>query len=207
MERDALIMENLYPLFTTGALSGNENFFYALIIGIVFGLILERAGFGTSDHIAPVFYFKNLRVSQVMVSAILTCATLLTIAVYMGALDFNQIFIPTVYIWPYLVGGVLFGLGMVMSGWCPGTAAVGMASGKLDAAVFLVGVMVGMSVYFDQFDKIADFANSSNVGRLTIDRLVGGDIYTSLIITIFMGIGLSIFMYTMKSIRDKRRGE
>ena len=200
-------METLYPLYTTGALNGNENFLYALIIGIVFGLILERAGFGTSDHIAPVFYFKNLRVSQVMVSAILTCATLLTISVYIGILDFNQIFIPTVYIWPYLVGGILFGLGMVMSGWCPGTAAVGVASGKLDAAVFLLGIMVGMSVYFDNFDKIADFANSSNVGRLTIDKLVGGDIYTSLIITIFIGIGLSVFMYKMKSIRDERKGE
>jgi len=197
-------METLYPLFTTGAINGNENFFWALIIGIVFGLILERAGFGTSNHIAPVFFFRNLRVSQVMVSAILTCATLLTIAVYNGILDFNQIFIPTTYIWPYLVGGALFGLGMVMSGWCPGTAVVGFATGKLDAAVFLLGVMFGMSVYFDNFDKIADFANSSNVGRLTIDKLVGGDIYTALIITVFIGIGLSIFMNVMKSIRDNK---
>jgi len=200
-------METLYPLYTTGALNINENYFYALIIGIVFGLILERAGFGKSNHIAPIFYFRNLRVSQVMVSAILTCATLLTLSVYMGILDFNQIFIPTVYVWPYLVGGLLFGLGMVMSGWCPGTAVVGFAVGKLDAAVFLLGVMVGMSVYFDQFDKLADFANSSNIGRFTIDKLVGGDIYSSLIITIFIGIGLSVFMYVMKSIREKKEGE
>jgi len=200
-------METLYPLYTTGALNGNENFLYALLIGIMFGFILERAGFGTSNHIAPVFYFRNLRVSEVMVSAILTCATLLTISVYAGILDFNQIFIPTTYIWPYLVGGVLFGLGMVMSGWCPGTAAVGFATGKLDAAVFLLGVMFGMSVYFDNFDKIANFANSSNVGRLTIDKLIGGDIYTSLIITIFIGIGLTIFMQTMKSIKDKKGEE
>jgi len=197
-------METLYPLFTTGAINGNENFFWALIIGIVFGVVLERAGFGTSRHIAPVFFFRNLRVSQVMISAILTCATLLTIAAYSGALDFNQIFIPTTYIWPYLVGGILFGLGMVMSGWCPGTAVVGFATGKLDAAVFLAGVLFGMSVYFDNFDKIADFANSSNVGRLTIDKLVGGDIYTSLIITVFIGIGLTVFMEVMKSIRDNK---
>jgi len=197
-------METLYPLYTTGALSGNENYFYALLIGVMFGVIMERAGFGTSKHIAPVFFFRNLRVSQMMVSAILTCATLLTIAVYQGVLDFNQIFIPTTYIWPYFVGGALFGLGMVMSGWCPGTAVVGFATGKLDAAVFLAGVMVGMSAYFDNFDSLANFANSSNVGKLTIDKLVGGDIYTSLIITIFIGIGLTIFMNTMKSIRDQK---
>jgi len=198
-------MENLYPLYTTGALSGNENYFYALIIGLVFGFILERAGFGTSNHIAPVFYFRNLRVSQVMVSAILTAATLLTASAYMGILDFNQIFIPTTYVWPYVVGGLLFGLGMVMSGWCPGTAVVGFATGRLDAAVFLLGVMVGMSVYFDQFDKFADFANSSNIGRYTIDKLVGGDIYTSLVVTVILGGCLSIFMNIMKSINDKKR--
>ncbi len=200
-------METLYPLFTTGAIDNNMNFFYAIFIGMLFGFILERAGFGSSKHIAPVFFFRNLRVSQVMVSAILTCATLLTTAVYMGVLDFNQIFIPTTYIWPYLVGGALFGLGMIMSGWCPGTAVVGFATGKLDAAVFLLGVMFGMSVYFDNFDSLANFANSSNVGRLTIDKLVGGDIYTALIITIFIGIGLSVFMNVMKSIRDKKGEE
>ena len=200
-------MEQIYPLYTTGAISSNENFLYALLIGMMFGFILERAGFGKATHIAPVFYFRNLRVSQVMVTAILTCATLLTTAVYMGVLDFNQIFIPTTYIWPYLVGGAIFGLGMIMSGWCPGTAVVGFATGKIDAAVFLLGVMFGMSVYFDYFDQIADFANSGNAGRYTIDKLVGGDIYTSLIITIFIGIGLAVFMQTMKSIRDKKGEE
>ena len=168
-------MENFYPLFTTGSISFNENLFYALFIGIAFGFIFERAGFGTSRHIAPVFYFKNLRVSETMVSAILTCATLITISVSLGYLDFNQVFIPSTYIWPYLVGGVLFGLGMVMSGWCPGTAVVGFATGKIDAAVFLLGVLFGMSVYFDMFDSLANFANSGSLGRFTIDKLIVND--------------------------------
>ena len=200
-------METLYPLYTTGAINGNLNFLYALLIGIMFGFILERAGFGTSKHIAPVFFFRNLRVSQMMVSAILTCATLLTIAVYNGVLDFNQIFIPTTYVWPYVLGGALFGLGMIMSGWCPGTAAVGVATGKLDAAVFILGVMVGMSYYFDFFDQIATFANSSNAGRWTMQNALGVDIYTALIITVFVGIALSIFMEVMKSIREKKGEE
>lgn len=195
---------DMYPLFTTGTIDSNLNLFYALFIGIMFGFILERAGFGKSNHIAPIFYFKNLRVSQVMVSAILTGATWLIIAVYNGWIDFNQVFIPQTYVWPYLVGGAMFGLGMVMSGWCPGTAIVGFATGKIDAGVFLLGIMTGMYVYFDQFDKIADFANSSYLGRFTIDKLVGGDIYTSYLITVIMGIALAIFMHQMKALKEKR---
>jgi len=197
-------METLYPLFTTGGLTSGENLLYGLLIGIMFGFILERAGFGRSLHIAPVFFFRNLRVSQMMVSSILTAATWIIIAVYNGWLDFNQVFIPTTYLWPYMVGGALFGLGMIMSGWCPGTAVIGFATGKIDAVIFLLGVMVGMYFYFDMFDLLKDFANSGNMGKFTIHEALGVSIYTSFAITVAIGAGLMIFMRTMKKIRDNK---
>ena len=197
-------METLYPLFTTGGINSGENLLYGLLIGIMFGFILERAGFGRSINIAPVFYFRNLRVSQMMVSSILTASAWIVIAVFNGWLDFNQVFIPTTYLWPYMVGGALFGLGMIMSGWCPGTAIIGFATGKIDAIVFLAGLMFGMYFYFDYFDKIIDFANSGNMGKYTIHEAIGGDIYTSFLITVAIGIGLMIFMRTMKKIRDNK---
>jgi uncharacterized membrane protein YedE/YeeE len=195
----------MYPLFTTGSLTSGENLFLGLLIGIMFGFILERAGFGTSKHIAPIFYFKNLRVSEVMVSAILTASTWLVIASYNGWIDYNILFIPDVYIWPYLVGGLLFGLGMVMAGWCPGTAVVGVATGKLDAAMFILGIMVGMYLFFDIYDVVSGFSNSGYVGKFTIDSLFGGDMFTtSYLVTVILGIGLAIFMNVMKSIMDKK---
>ena len=197
----------MYPLFTTGSISSELNMLFAIFIGIAFGFILERAGFGKSTNIASVFYFKNLRVAQTMVSAIITASFLLVITVYFGVLDFNQIYIPTTYVWPYLVGGALFGFGMIMAGWCPGTAVVGFATGKIDAAMFLLGLLVGMLIYFQQFEKIIDFANSGNLGKFTISKFIGGNIYTSLVITIFLGICLLIFMNKMKSIRNKKEGK
>ncbi len=197
-------METLYPLFTTGSIASGENLLYGLLIGIMFGFILERAGFGRSINIAPVFYFRNLRVSQMMVSSILTASTWIIIAVYNGWLDFNQVFVPTTYLWPYMLGGALFGLGMIMSGWCPGTAIIGLATGKLDAGVFLIGLMIGMYFYFEYFDYIIDFANSGNMGKYTIHEALNVSIYTSFIITVAIGAGLVVFMRTMKSIRDKK---
>ncbi|MFK5881167.1 MAG: hypothetical protein QM482_03045 [Sulfurospirillum sp.] len=99
----------MYPLFTTGSIDVNSNLLYGLIIGILFGVVLERAGFGNSKFIAAIFHFKSLKVSQVIVSAIITCSTLIVIASYNGWLDYTQIFIPDTYVWPYLVGGLLFG--------------------------------------------------------------------------------------------------
>ena len=195
----------MYPLFTTGTIDFNSNLLYALVIGALFGIVLERTGFGSSKHIAPIFYFRNLKVSQTIVSAIITCSTLIVISSYNGWVDYNQIFIPDTYVWPYLVGGVLFGAAMVMSGWCPGTAIVGFASGKIDAFVFMVGLLSGMYFYFDIYDQISGFANSGYLGRYTIDKLAGGDIYTSsYLITILLGAFLAIFMNIMKTIRDKK---
>lgn len=197
-------MESIFPLYTTGLLSSEMNFILALFIGIAFGFILERGGFGTAAHIAPVFYFRDLMVPKVMVSAIVTASTLLLLGTLFGYIDFSQVFIPTTYVWAYLAGGVIFGLGMVMSGWCPGTAVVGIASGKIDAIVFALGLFVGMYFYFDIYAYIADFANAANLGKFTIHKLIGGDIRTSYIATIVIATALMAFMFTMKKIVDKK---
>jgi uncharacterized membrane protein YedE/YeeE len=197
-------MEPIYPLFTTGMIDNNLNLFYGLFIGISFGFIIERAGYGRSINIAPIMYFRNTKVSDMMISAILTIATWIIIASYFGLIDYNQLYIPTTYLWPYLLGGALFGLGMVMSGWCPGTAMVGFSTGKLDAAAFLLGVMVGMYSYFINFDAIAEFANSTNVGRYTLHEALGGDIYSSYLITVVLCLGLIFFMRYMKKVRDNK---
>ncbi len=197
-------MEALYPLYRTMSITSHENLLYGLLIGIAFGFIFERAGFGRSIHIASVFYLRNLRVPKMMITAILTASSLLIISIYSGLLDYDQLFIPNTYLWAYVVGGVLFGVGMVMSGWCPGTAIVGFATGKLDAAVFLLGLMVGMYFYFDYYDLIKEFANSTNVGRYTIQEALGVSVYTAYLITVALAIGLMLFMRKLKSIRDKK---
>ena len=194
----------MYPLYTTGSIDTDTNYFYAILLGMAFGFILERGGFGSSKNIAPIFYFRDLRVSNMMVSAILTAATWMIIAVYNGWVDFNQVFIPSTYVWAYVVGGALFGLGMVMAGWCPGTSVVGIARGKADAFVFALGLLVGMYIYFIAYPNFFDFANMSNLGRFTIDKLVGGDLYTAFFVTVVIGLGLETFMYIMKKIRDKK---
>ena len=199
-------MEHLYPLFTTGQISSNLNLFYGLLIGIAFGFILERAGFGTAKHIAPVFYYRNLRVTQTMIAAILTAATWVVIFSYNGWMDFSKVFIPPTYVWPYVVGGMLFGVGMIMAGWCPGTSVVGMVTGKVDAVAFVAGMFVGMYFYFDTYASIEHFANSGNIGRFTIDKLIGGDMFTtSYLVTVILGVGLGVFMHTMKKIVDNKR--
>ena len=129
-----------------------KTFFAALVIGFLFGFVLERAGFGSSKRLAGVFYFKDMTVLKVMFTALITAMLGLSIVVSMGWLDLETqvALIPTLY-GVQAIGGLIFGVGFVVSGWCPGTAAVGMASGKIDALVFLVGTIFGSIVFNETY--------------------------------------------------------
>ncbi|NUQ62082.1 MAG: YeeE/YedE family protein [Pirellulales bacterium] len=123
--------------------------FAALVIGMAFGFVLERAGFGSSRKLAGIFYFKDMTVLKVMFTAVITAMLGLSYALALGWISPDHVYaLPTVYP-AQIAGGLLFGVGFVMSGWCPGTGAVGVASGKLDAVVFLMGVVLG-SIGFNE---------------------------------------------------------
>jgi 3-mercaptopyruvate sulfurtransferase SseA/uncharacterized membrane protein YedE/YeeE len=132
-----------------------EAFFASLVIGVLFGVVLERAGFGSSRRLSGIFYFRDMTVLKVMFSALVTAMLGLALAEDLGVVAEGQIFIlPTVY-GAQVVGGLLFGVGFVMGGWCPGTAAAGAGSGKVDGMVFLGGAVLG-SVLFNELYPVVE---------------------------------------------------
>lgn len=135
--------------FGQDALSSSPAFLVSLFLGFGFGFALEQAGFGSSRRLAGIFYFRDMTVLRVMFTAMVTAMLGLQTALALGVVRADQLyFLPTVY-GAQLVGGLLFGVGFVLSSWCPGTAAVGLASGRLDALVFLVGAALG-SILFNE---------------------------------------------------------
>ena len=133
-----------------------RTFLAALVIGLLFGFSLERAGFGSSRKLAAIFYFRDMTVMRVMFTALITAMLGLSLVTALGWIDLEtQVYLlPTVYA-AQAIGGLIFGVGFVLSGWCPGTGAVGLASGKLDALVFLVGVVIGTIVFNETYGLTA----------------------------------------------------
>lgn len=140
--------------YSLDALDSPAAFLAALFIGFAFGFSLERAGFGSSRKLAGIFYFRDMTVLKVMFTAMVVAMIGLYYCMGMGWIAQDQVFfMPSVY-GAQIVGGLLFGVGFAMSSWCPGTAAVGLASGKLDALIFLVGASIG-SIFFNELYSVA----------------------------------------------------
>ena len=151
-------------LYNLDALGAPHAFLLALLIGTGFGFALERAGFSSSRRLAGVFYFTDMAVVKVMFTALLTALLGLSYLSAAGWISFDRIFLmPTVY-GAQIIGGLIFGVGFVMGGWCPGTAASGAASGKIDAVVFLVGAAGGSILFNEIFPVIKPLVDLGDRG-------------------------------------------
>ena len=60
------------PLYKFNMFGFDVSLIIAFVIGIGFGFMLERGGFGSARILAAQFYFGNMRVLKVMFTAIVT---------------------------------------------------------------------------------------------------------------------------------------
>jgi rhodanese-related sulfurtransferase/uncharacterized membrane protein YedE/YeeE len=118
-----------------------------LVIGILFGFILERAGFGNARKLAGQFYLNDMTVFKVMFTAILVAMVGLFGLQAVGLADISSMWVNLNFIPAQAVGGFLLGVGFLMSGLCPGTSVVSMVSGRIDAWVTFGGIFVGIALF------------------------------------------------------------
>jgi uncharacterized membrane protein YedE/YeeE len=160
---DALAQEALTPLSLAGGLA----------IGVAFGFVLERSGFGRAQILVAQFYATDMRVYRTMFTAVVTAAIGTTLLAALGLLDLRAVTVnyPT-FLWPMIAGGLLVGAGFVISGYCPGTSVVAAASGKLDGAFTVLGTIVGGMVYAELQPALGGFHESGKLGRVFLYDLL-----------------------------------
>lgn len=159
-------------LFDRGLLESPLGWTAALLVGLAFGFWLERAGFGSSRKLAAIFYLRDFAVVQVMFTAVATAALGLALVDAVGLFDASRVYRMETLLGPQILGGLIFGAGFVIGGWCPGTALVGLASGKLDALVFLGATLLGSLAYAAFWPQLAPLQELGACGLVTLPELL-----------------------------------
>lgn len=130
----------MFPLNDAGMVSG-------LVCGVLFGWVLESSGFGSPCKLTAQFSLRDWSVLKVMFTAIVVTAVGLYVLRLAGVLAADAVFVPTALLVASAIGGVLVGAGFAVGGYCPGTSVVGLFSGRIDALVFLIGLLLGTFVF------------------------------------------------------------
>lgn len=154
-------------------ISEELNLVVALVLGFLFGWVLEQAGFSSSRRLVGVFYGYDLTVLRVFFTAAVTAALGVLLLATAGLLDLRAVFVNPTWLWPAVAGGVLMGFGFLLGGYCPGTSFCGAAIGKIDAMVFSLGGLLGIFAYAELYPRLAAFADSTSLGPLQVPDWLG----------------------------------
>ncbi len=150
----------------------------AIVVGFAFGVVLHRIGATNPNLVINMLRLRNFHLMKVILAAL----GLSTLALYLG-IEFSMIDVTHLDIkratYGVIAGGAIFGLGWTLSGYCPGSAIVAFAEGRLDALVFILGGLIGSFIfmltykYFDDGFLFHAIQNSNlNIG-MTIGQVKG----------------------------------
>lgn len=165
----------------------------AALIGLAFGWTLERAGLGSAPKLAGQFYLTDLTVFKVMFSAIVTAMLGAFWLSRLGILDLSQVYVPETFLLPQLAGGLLFGVGFVVAGLCPGTSCVAAATGRGDGAMVMLGMFAGVLVTGLAFAPLRHFYESTARGSLTLPELLR--VPTGVVVCAIVAMALIAFQF------------
>jgi len=179
------------PLIAYEIISENTNLFFAFLIGIGFGFVLESSGFSSSRKLVGIFYGYDTVVLKVFFTAGITAMLGLLFFSLFGWIDLSLIFINPTYLYSAIIGGVIMGAGFIIGGFCPGTGVCAAAIGKIDAMMFLVGIFIGITFFNETYPLWEGLFKASFLGTPKISELFG--ISDGLMALLFVAMAMAAF--------------
>ena len=161
------------PFYELGAFGDGWALVWALLIGLAFGWFLERGGMGNARKLAAQFYNRDMAVFKILFSAVVTAMLGLFWLGALGVVELSLVYVPGTWVLPQLVGGLVFGVGFVMGGLCPGTSCVAVSSGRKDGLAVLAGMLAGILVFGEAFPLVERLYDATPAGTLTVPELTG----------------------------------
>lgn len=143
-----------------------------VLTGLVFGFLLHKGGVTRYNVIVNQFRFKDFTVLKTMLTAIVVGAIGIWGMKQAGMIPGLQV--KGAALAMNGIGGMIFGVGMVMLGYCPGTALAALGSGSRDAGVGIIGMLFGAAAYAEAYPWISErFESFGNYGKVTFADVLG----------------------------------
>ena len=135
----------------------NPGILFLVLAGVLFGYFIESGGLSSPRKLTAQFALRDWTVFRVMFVAIVAAAAGLWLFEAVGWLRVEALKVPTMFFWAMALGGALLGAGLAIGGYCPGTSVVALFCGRLDALLFMLGVLIGTFVFAMSYDSLQVF--------------------------------------------------
>lgn len=148
-----------------------ERLLLGLGIGMLFGVLLQKGRVAKFSVIVGQFILKDWSVVKIMGTAVVVGS----VGVY-ALVDSGH---ANLHVKPFLLGGVLlggvcFGVGMAVYGYCPGTGVAACGEGKPDAMVGVLGMLAGALAFVAAWPVLLPVIKGlGDMGKITLPGATG----------------------------------
>jgi uncharacterized membrane protein YedE/YeeE len=171
-----------------------------LILGFLFGGILQYAKLNRYNTISGLATLENFAVAKAIVVAIGVGIILFNIEIGLGLASYH---IKPLILGGVILGGLIFGSGMAILGYCPGTLPVSLAEGSFDALIGIIGGLFGGLIYTILLPSIQGILGP-DFGKLSMNSIIGND-FVFYFLSIIIGIAfiwISFLIHKKENVKD-----
>lgn len=164
-----------------------------LITGILFGFILQKGQALRYDRQLGILRLMDFTILKLMISAILVGMVGIHFFVDMG---WGKLSIKPTVLGANVLGGLIFGLGWGLLGYCPGTAVGATGEGRWDAFWGgILGMLVGAGIFAEVYPSLKDsILKWGDIGKITIPKVLGINHWVVIIIILGMMVTFLVIL-------------
>lgn len=167
---------------------------YGFVTGLIFGFLLQKGRVIRYDKQMAALRLMDMTIVKFMFTSILVAM----VGVYiLKDLGFVKLSLKSTVLGANIIGGLIFGIGWGILGYCPGTQLGALGEGRWDTVWGIIGMHVGAAIYAELYPFMKKTVLTwGDFGKITIPQALG--INHWFIIPIFVIGGILLFWWFEK---------
>lgn len=141
------------------------------ITGILFGFLMQKAQVIRYDRQLAALRLQDMTIVKFMLSTILVAMVGIYLLYDLGLIKLS---IKPLILGGNVLGGLIFGIGWGLAGYCPATAMGALGEGRYDSLFALTGMIVGAALYAEAYPLMkATVLTWGDFGKITLPAVLG----------------------------------
>ncbi len=165
-----------------------------LVTGVLFGFLLQKGRVLRFDKQVGAMRLKDMTILKFMLSAILVGMVGVYLFEGLGVIKFNH---KSMNVGAVVLGGILFGAGWSVMGFCPGTSVGAIGEGRWHAVFAVLGMLLGAALYAELYPVLYTTVLAwKDFGKIGLPEMLG--VSPWVIIPVLWAASLGLFAWFEK---------
>jgi uncharacterized membrane protein YedE/YeeE len=161
---------------------------WGLATGFAFGFLLQKGRVLRYDKQLGALRLQDMTIVKFMFSTVLVGMVGIYLLNDMGLISLK---LKATILGGNIIGGLIFGVGWGLVGYCPGTSLGAIGEGRVDAFWGILGMLFGAAVYAELYPQLkATVLTWGNFGKITLPQVLGINHWLIVVAMIVLALGM-----------------